>query len=349
MFKLHSSSAVLAALSAAFLFGASTPFAKQLVGNISPILLAGLLYLGSGIGLGLAKLIRDKNWNSGLLENEWKWLIGAIFFGGILAPLLLMIGLTQISAASASLLLNLESVLTAVLAWIFFKEHTDKKIILGMFMIVAGSILLSWSKQTTLENLIGSAIISAACLCWAIDNNLTRKISSSDSLFIAGSKGLIAGLVNISLALSIGLTFPTLPNITYALLVGFIGYGVSLVLFILALRGLGTARTGAYFSIAPFVGAAIAIIFFHESTSLMFWMAAFLMGVGVWIHLTEHHDHIHTHEPMLHSHSHKHDEHHQHTHDFSWDGKEPHTHPHQHEPITHSHHHYPDVHHRHKH
>ncbi len=194
--KFYSSSAVFAALSAAFLFGASTPFAKQLVGDVSPILLAGLLYLGSGIGLGLAKLLRDRNWHAGLLKNEWGWLIGAIVFGGILAPVLLMTGLTQTSAASASLLLNLESVLTAVLAWVFFKEQTDKKIVLGMFMIVTGGILLSLSKQTTLENLVGSAAIAAACLCWAIDNNLTRKISSSDSVFIAGSKGLVAGLVN---------------------------------------------------------------------------------------------------------------------------------------------------------
>ncbi len=349
MSKLHSSSATFAALFAAFLFGASTPFAKQLVGTISPILLAGLLYLGSGIGLGLAKLIRDKNWYSGLSKDEWQWLLGAIIFGGVLAPIFLMIGLVHTRAATASLLLNLESVLTAVFAWIFFKEHTDRRIAFGMFLIVAGGVILSWSKQTLSTNWVGSIAIAIACLCWAVDNNLTRKISSSDSLFIAGSKGLVAGIVNVSLALAIGLTFPAWSNINYALLVGFLGYGVSLVLFILALRGLGTARTGAYFSTAPFIGAAIAIIFLHESTSLLFWIAALLMGIGVWIHLTEHHDHTHTHEALFHNHSHIHDEHHQHQHDTPWDGKEPHTHPHQHEPFTHSHHHYPDIHHRHKH
>lgn len=347
--KFHASTATISALSAAFLFGASTPFAKQLVGEVSPILLAGLLYLGSGMGLGLAKLIRDKNWHSGLQGNEWGWLSGAIIFGGILAPGLLMLGLTQTSASTASLLLNLESVFTAVIAWIFFKEHTDRRIIVGMFLIVAGGILLSWSKQATLANWIGFVTIVAACLCWAIDNNLTRKISSSDSLFIAGSKGLVSGVVNISLALALGLTFPAWSKINYALFVGFIGYGISLVLFVLALRGLGTARTGAYFSTAPFIGAAIAIIFFHEPTTLLFWIAALLMMIGVWIHITEQHDHLHTHEALFHNHSHIHDEHHQHKHDFLWDGKEPHSHPHQHEQLTHSHHHYPDIHHRHKH
>lgn len=348
--KIHFSSATLAALGAAILFGGSTPFAKQLIGDISPLMLAGFLYLGSGLGLGLARLIKDRRWNfSGLLKNEWWWLVGAIGFGGVIAPTLLMIGLVHTSAAIASLLLNLEAVLTAVLAWVFFKENTDRRIIFGMFLIVVGGVVLAWPKQIALQNWLGTLSIVGACLCWAIDNNLTRKISSADSLFIAGSKGLIAGIVNISLALLIGLTFPVWSKISYALLVGFLGYGVSLVLFVLALRGLGTARTGAYFSTAPFIGAGIAILFFHEPTSLLFWLAAILMGIGVWIHLTENHEHMHTHEALFHSHSHVHDEHHQHTHNFPYDGKEPHTHPHQHETLTHSHAHYPDIHHRHKH
>jgi drug/metabolite transporter (DMT)-like permease len=209
--------------------------------------------------------------------------------------------------------------------------------------------VLAWPSQLIQRNWLGSLAITCACLCWAIDNNLTRKIAASDSLFIASSKGLVAGIVNISLALAIGLALPAWSKASYALLVGFLGYGVSLVMFVLALRGLGTARTGAYFSTATFIGAAIAIIFFHEPTSTLFWIAAVLMGIGVWIHLTEIHEHTHTHESLFHSHRHTHDKHHQHDHDFSWDGKEPHTHFHQHKPITHSHHHYPDIHHRHKH
>lgn len=351
MFKLHLSPPALAAFGAAILFGGSTPFAKQLVGDISPLLLAGLLYLGSGIGLVFARIIKNRGWHpSGLLSAEWLWLMAAIGFGGLLAPTLLMIGLVHTNAATASLLLNLEAVLTAGLAWVFFKESTDRRIIFGMLLIVAGGIVLAWpTRQLTLQNWFGSLAIAGACLCWAMDNNLTRRISSADSLFIAGSKGLVSGIVNVSLALAIGLTLPALSKINYALLVGFLGYGVSLVLFVLALRGLGTARTGAYFSTAPFIGSAIAIIFFQEPTSLLFWIAAILMGIGVWIHLTESHDHTHIHEALFHSHRHIHDEHHQHTHDFSWDGKEPHTHPHEHKPIIHSHHHYPDIHHRHRH
>jgi drug/metabolite transporter (DMT)-like permease len=348
--KLNLSPPILAALGAAILFGGSTPFAKQLVGTISPLFLAGLLYLGSGIGLAITRLIKDRSWHSsGLSINEWLWLLGAIGFGGVLAPTLFMIGLAHTNAASASLLLNLEAVLTAIIAWVFFKENTDSRIIIGMVFIVAGGIALSWPNQLLKQNLIGSTAIAFACLSWAIDNNLTRKISASDSLFIAGSKGMVAGIVNISLALAIGLTFPPVSKIGYALLVGFLGYGVSLVLFIKALRGLGTARTGAYFSTAPFIDAAIAIIFFYDPTSLLFWIAALLMSIGVWIHLTENHEHEHTHEPLLHTHRHIHDEHHQHTHDFTWDGNEPHTHSHQHQVITHSHPHYPDIHHRHKH
>lgn len=350
MFKFHLSPPTLAALGAAILFGGSTPFAKALLVNVSPLLLAGLLYLGSGIGLLLARLAKDKGWRStGLERSEWFWLLGAIGFGGVIAPTLLMIGLVKTSAASASLLLNLEAVLTAGLAWFIFKESTDRRIIIGMLLIVAGGIILSWPGQLTDQTLFGSLAIAGACLCWAIDNNLTRKISSADSFFIASSKGLVSGLVNVSLAVVLGTTFPQWHNISYALIVGFFGYGISLVLFVIALRGLGTARTGAYFSTAPFIGAAIAVIFFNESTTTTFWVAAVLMGIGVWIHLTENHDHIHTHEALFHNHNHCHDEHHQHEHDFAWDGKEPHSHPHQHESLTHSHHHYPDTHHRHQH
>ncbi|CAN5404793.1 DMT family transporter [soil metagenome] len=351
MSRLHVSPAVLAALGAAILFGGSIPFAKQLVGDLSPLLLAGLLYLASGIGLIFARCIRDKGWSyPQLLNKEWPWLLGTIGFGGIMAPVLLMFGLIWTSAASASLLLNLEAVLTAMLAWWVFKENTDRRIIFGMLLIVAGGIVLSWPNEATpQQNWLGSLAIAGACLCWAIDNNLTRKVSATDALFIAGSKGFVAGIVNTGLALILGATLPAWSNLSFALLIGFFGYGISLVLFVLALRGLGTARTGAYFSIAPFIGVAIAILFFHETTSVLFWVAAILMSIGIWLHLTEHHDHVHTHEFLFHHHSHIHDEHHQHQHDFPWNGTEPHTHPHQHETITHSHPHYPDIHHRHKH
>lgn len=348
---LRSISPAFAALGAALFFGGSTPFAKQLVGQISPLLLAGLLYAGSGIGLILTRLIKDRSWRySGLVKNDWRWLIGAICFGGIWGPILLMLGLQRTSAGTTSLLLNLEAVFTALLAWIVFKENTSRRIVIGMFMIVSGGILLSWPyNDSATQKEIGPLLIAAACLCWAIDNNFTRKVSASDPFFIAGIKGIVSGVVSISLALCFGLTFPYWLIISYALLVGFIGYGVSLVLFVLALRGLGTARTGAYFSTAPFVGAIIAVLFFHETTTTLFWLSSVLMGIGVWLHLTEHHEHEHTHESIMHHHNHTHDEHHQHVHDFEWDDKESHVHVHQHETIKHSHPHYPDIHHEHKH
>lgn len=342
---------VLYALVAAALFGASTPLAKLLGVNTPPILLAGLLYLGSGVGLTLVRLVRDRGWQRpGLPAGEWPWLLGAIFFGGVLAPVALMFGLTRTAGATASLMLNLESVLTAVLAWVVFKENADRRIVIGMIAIVLGGIVLSWPQKTAMDHdWTGPLAVAFACLCWAIDNNLTRKVSASDALFIAGSKGLAAGVVNGGLALAIGSQLPTLGTLGSIMLVGFLGYGVSLVLFVLALRGLGSARTGAYFSTAPFLGAAVAILMLGESVSVIFLLAAALMALGVWIHLMENHVHEHQHEPLDHSHRHTHDEHHQHEHDFEWDGTEPHSHPHVHAPIRHSHAHFPDVHHRHRH
>jgi drug/metabolite transporter (DMT)-like permease len=342
------------ALGAATLFGASTPFAKQLIGDGAglsfPFLLAGLLYLGSGFGLTVTRLVRDWGWQPvGMPAHEWPWLLGAIAFGGVLGPLLLMVGLSHTTGATASLFLNLESVLTAVLAWLVFKESTDHHIVLGMVLIVAGGAVLAWPADEASASGLGPLALAGACLAWAIDNNLTRKVSASDALFVAGSKGLVAGCVNTALAFALGADWPALPLLSAAMLIGFLGYGLSLVLFVLALRGLGTARTGAYFSTAPFVGAAISILVFAETTSASFWMAAALMAAGVWFHLTEHHAHEHAHTELLHGHNHRHDEHHQHSHDFAWDGTEPHSHAHQHVALKHRHAHFPDIHHRHSH
>lgn len=344
-------SSVLYALSAAALFGASTPFAKLLTGEIPAVLLAGLLYLGSGLGLTVVRLIRDRGWKpSGLTNAEWPWLLGAILFGGVLGPVALLFGLTYTTGSAASLLLNLEAVLTALIAWVVFRENAGRRIVLGMAAIVAGGVVLSLpGGETGWTGWIGPLLVIAACLCWAIDNNLTRRVSASDALFIAAGKGLIAGAINSVLALSLGAMLPDTVLMLATLGIGLLGYGVSLVLFVLALRGLGTARTGAYFSIAPFVGAAVALVLLGESTSPAFWIAAGLMACGVWLHLTEHHEHEHVHEPLAHAHGHSHDEHHQHVHDFAWDGSEPHDHLHRHTAITHKHPHFPDIHHRHPH
>lgn len=353
---------ILYALMAAALFGASTPFAKLLVGEVSPLLLGGLLYLGSGVGLSAVRIIRDGGWKaSGLAAREWPWLLGAIFFGGILGPVALLYGLISTPGSTASLLLNLEAVLTAVIAWVVFRENADRRIVLGMIAIVAGGIVLSWPSAAAAggtSGWFGPVAIAAACACWAIDNNLTRKVSASDALFIAGSKGFIAGLVNLTLALSLGAHLPDTSILMATASVGLFGYGISLVMFVLALRGLGSARTGAYFSTAPFIGAVVALALLGESTTPAFWLAAALMTLGVWLHLTEHHTHEHTHYEVEHRHRHVHDTHHDHAHDSpdsaDLHGSESqlqgsHDHLHRHAKVTHKHPHFPDIHHRHTH
>ena len=344
------------ALLAALLFGASTPLAKLLTGGASPLLLAGLLYLGSGVGLAALMLVRRMGTGKiGALQaplrippGEWPWLLGAIVTGGMLGPALLMLGLSTTDAASASLLLNIEGVLTAVLAWVVFKENADRQVVFGMIAIVLGGVLLAWEPGGATWS-PGALLIAAACLCWAVDNNLTRKVSSNDAMLVACLKGLIAGASNTGIALFAGATIPDAPAIGFALLVGFFGYGLSLTLFVVGLRVLGTARTGAYFSVAPLFGVLISLALWPEPPSLFFWMAAIMMAVGGWLQLRERHEHEHAHEPLEHSHRHRHDEHHQHAHEFEWDANIPHAHPHRHEVLIHKHPHYPDIHHRHLH
>lgn len=347
------------ALAAALLFGASTPLAKILVGDVAPLMLAGLLYLGSGLGLCLLLALRQawrrqRRQRGQTVERlripkaELPWLLGAIVFGGVLGPALLMLGLTQTSGASAALLLNVEGVLTAVIAWLVFKENADRHIVLGMVAIVLGGVLLSWAPGGGSFS-TGAVLIVGACLCWAIDNNLTRKVSSNDAMLVAGLKGLLAGLGNTAIALVSGLAWPSSSAVTASLVVGFFGYGLSLTLFVVALRTLGTARTGAYFSVAPIFGVLISLVLWPEVPGPLFWIAGALMALGVWLHVRERHEHGHTHAPLAHSHRHRHDEHHQHAHAFAWSGAQPHTHFHRHEVLTHKHPHYPDIHHQHSH
>lgn len=343
----------LPVLGAALLFGASTPLAKLLVADMPPLLLAGLLYLGSGVGLAAILLMRRLgNPHAGLQmhipRGELPWLLGAILFGGVLGPALLMIGLATTDGASASLLLNVEGVLTAVLAWLVFKENADRQIVLGMVAIVAGGVLLAWEPGGAVFS-TGALFVVGACLCWAIDNNLTRKVSTNDAMLVAALKGLVAGACNTALALVAGASLPGVSALASSLLVGFFGYGLSLTLFVVGLRLLGTARTGAYFSVAPLFGVVISLAIWPAVPGPLFWAAAASMALGVWLHVRERHVHEHSHEPLEHSHRHVHDEHHRHGHAFEWSGEEPHVHHHRHEVLTHKHPHYPDIHHRHPH
>ncbi|TAL36232.1 MAG: DMT family transporter [Phenylobacterium sp.] len=343
------------AVASAALFGASTPLAKTLLGEgVSPWLLAALLYLGSGLGLASLhygrKVVGAPSQEAPLARADWGWMALVVLAGGVAGPVLLMLGLATTSAASAALLLNLEGLATMAIAWMVFRENVDRRLLLGAAAILAGALLLSWQEGAGLGGFgAGSVFIAAACLAWGVDNNLTRRISASDPVQIAMVKGLVAGAVNLAVALSAGARPPDAGLLAAAGLVGFLGYGVSLVLFVLALRFLGTARTGAYFSAAPFIGALLALLLFAEPVTWRLAAAAVLMGVGLYLHLVERHEHGHEHSPLEHEHPHRHDAHHQHAHGPGDPSGEPHTHSHRHARLRHAHPHYPDLHHRHDH
>ena len=338
---------IRAALGAAVLFGASTPLAKFLLDSISPWLLASLLYMGSGLGLMFYRVLR-RSPRVRLRRADAGWFLGAIVAGGVAGPVLLMFGLRGMPASGASLLLNAEVVFTTLLAWFVFHENFDRRIALGMLTIFAGAVVLSWPGEGRFSDLWSALCILGACFSWALDNNFTRKVSLTDAVWIAAVKGLAAGSVNLGIAFALGLHWPAWAPMIGAMLVGLVAYGVSLALFVVSLRHLGTARAGAYFSVAPFFGAVLALAM-GEALTFSLLLAGSLMALGVWFHLTEQHEHEHSHHEEFHTHQHVHDEHHQHDHDFEWNGKGPHSHPHHHAPLRHAHVHFPDAHHQHRH
>ena len=335
---------VVAALIAALLFGASAPVSKWLLQQTSPWILAGLFYLGSGIGLSTYRVLTRAQTVS-LKRGEAGWLAGAVLTGGVVAPVLLMYGLTGMPASGAALLLNAEGVLTALIAWVVFKENFDRRIALGMLAIAGGALILSWPDEARFAGALPALAVLGACLCWAVDNNLTRKVALADATWIAAVKGTVAGSANLALGLTVGAQLPALWGNLAAMVVGLLAYGLSLVLFVVGMRHLGTARTGAYFSIAPFFGAILAVAG-GEPVTLPLLVAGGLMALGIWLHLTEEHEHPHAHEALEHSHEHSHDEHHQHAHESPVPPGVNHTHLHRHEPMVHTHAHFPDAHHQ---
>jgi len=340
------------ALASAALFGASTPFAKVLIGRIDPWMLAGLLYAASGVGLLAIIALRHglgaPSSEAPLRRADLPWLAGVVLFGGVTGPVLLMLGLVATTASAASLLLNLEGLATMAIAWVVFRENVDRRILAGALAILAGAVVLSWTGGAMGIGW-GAIAIAGACLAWGIDNNLTRKLSAADPVQIATIKGLAAGAINLAIAFGLGASLPGADAIAAGAVVGLLGYGVSIALFVLALRHLGTARTAAYFSTAPFIGALLALALFAEPITWQLAVAGLLMGIGVWLHLAERHVHEHIHEPMEHEHRHVHDEHHRHAHAPDDPPGEPHAHRHSHGRLVHAHAHYPDLHHRHSH
>jgi len=341
------------ALTAAALFGLSTPAAKWLLAATDPWVLAGFLYLSSGIGLAILWLIGRALGGvpreAPLRRRDVPWLAGAVVSGGVIGPVLLMFGLAAGSASGTALLLNLEGVLTAGLAWAIFREHFDARIAAGMGLITAGAIVLAWPSGEALSANRSVLLVAGACLAWAVDNNLTRRVSGGDPVIIAALKGGAAGAVNLAIAAAMGAQLPRPASALGAAVVGLLGYGISLVLFVRALRDLGAARTGAYFSTAPFIGAAASVAALGEPLTARLAAGGALMGLGVWLHISERHVHDHVHEALDHEHLHRHDEHHHHEHEADAPAGEPHSHDHVHMPLGHAHPHYPDLHHRHRH
>ncbi len=343
------------ALLAAILFGASAPIAKLLLGQIDPVLLAGLLYLGSGLGVLLFKVLLTQRQTTGAAEAsiqraDLPWLAGAVIAGGVMAPILLLFSLRVTTAATASLLLNFEGVTTAVIAVVVFREAIGRRALWAILCITAASILLSWEPGGDWGISLGALGILGACVLWGIDNNLTRNISAKDPLTIVLVKGLSAGSFSLILALLLGNALPEPAILLGALVLGSLSYGLSIVLFIRAMRGLGAARTSALFGTAPLAGVLLSLLLFQEAPSALFWGALPLMVVAALLLLSERHSHRHAHAALTHDHRHRHDDgHHEHDHPGMVDRSLTHSHPHTHSPTTHEHPHLPDIHHRHVH
>lgn len=340
------------ALLAALLFGASAPLAKLLLGKIDPIPLASFLYLGSGIGLLSYRLIQrmQKNFlevEAKINRNEIKWLVGAVIAGGVIAPIILMFSLRNTPASTASLLLNFEGVATTVIAAIAFKESIGKRIWFAIALITSASVLLTWDFKGQWGISIGALGVLMACTLWGLDNNFTRNISAKDPLITVTIKGIGAGCFSMILAILTKSNFPDLKIILWAMLLGFFSYGLSIVLFIFAMRNLGASRTSAFFCTAPFVGTLLSFILFRELPNISFYFALPIMITGAILILGEEHEHKHLHKCLEHEHRHKQDDHHTHSHQDRAELE--HSLVHTHEDIEHSHSHTPDIHHRHEH
>jgi drug/metabolite transporter (DMT)-like permease len=341
-------------LLSAVLFGISTPLSKLLIRDISPVGLAGLLYLGAFLGLTVyslaAKIFPQKKESQDppLNRHDIGWLAGAIIAGGILAPICLLLGLSKISGFSASLLLNLEGAATALIAVLIFKENASKFIWLALASMTLAGVFLSWDPGRGRFALSGSLLILLSMTCWGIDNNFTRNISDKDPVQIAKIKGMAAGVFSIALAITLGMKIPMDMTLFWGLCLGAFSYGLSLVLYIKALGGLGAFRAGAFFSVAPFVGAMASLLILREPISWVFVPGTVFMILGVVLVINEKHEHRHRHEKSTHSHAHHHGDGH-HGHDHAGDIREPHSHKHTHEETEHIHGHWPDIHHRHGH
>lgn len=339
---------VLLGVAAAVSFGVSAPLAKRLLADVSPQMLAGLLYLGAFVALSLVPGRRRRS-EARLRRSDAPRMALMITAGGVLAPVLLLLGLQRVSGVAGSLLLNLEGPLTILVGVVAFREHLPRQALGGAVVIFAGATVLGIGAGDTQADWLGIVLIAAACAGWALDNNLTQSLTLRDPRVIVQVKAGVAGTVNLVLAVVIGQRLPSPSIVVGALALGGVSYGLSVYLDALALRDLGAAREAAVFAVAPFAGALLAPFVLPETLGLRDLAAGALMAVGVVLLLREQHAHIHVHEPLDHDHVHRHDEHHQHAHAPGIDPSEPHSHPHHHDRLVHAHPHVSDIHHRHPH
>jgi drug/metabolite transporter (DMT)-like permease len=334
-------------LLAAVSFGISAPLAKRLLDDVSPQMLAGLLYLGAFLALSLAG--RRSRTEARLRRADTPRMTAMILVGGVLAPVLLLLGLQRVSGVAGSLLLNLEGPFTILVGVALFREHLPRKAMIGALTVFGGAFLLGLGTGETRADWIGILLITGACAAWALDNNLTQSLTVRDPRSIVRIKTGVAGTVNVALACIIGEQFPGASLLVVVLVLGAVSYGLSVYLDALALRSLGAAREAAVFAVAPFAGALLAPLVLPESLGLRDIAAGALMACGVARLLRERHQHRHRHELLGHDHAHVHDRHHQHAHAQRVPADEPHSHPHRHDPLEHDHPHVSDIHHRHSH
>lgn len=336
-------------LAAAALFGLSAPIAKLLLASVSAQVLAGLLYLGAGFALSGWRALRPASQEARLQRSDLPALVAVVASGGVIGPLLLLFGLQRVGAVTGSLLLNLEAPFTIALAVLFFREHLGRATAAAAALILGGAAFLKLQPGTHAPDGLGMAAIAGACLSWALDNNLTQRLSLRDPLAIVRIKALGAGGFNLVLGLALGNSMPAPATITAALLLGAVSYGASVVLDAHALRLVGAAREAAYFASAPFAGAIASTLIVGERLGWLDLAAMASMATGVVLLLRERHSHLHEHLPIEHDHLHSHDAHHQHAHATGDPPGEPHAHAHRHAPLIHDHPHVPDAHHRHRH
>ena len=337
-------------LGAAALFGLSAPVSKLLLGEVTPVLLAGLLYLGAALGLWIQRLVVPKTLEAGLQRADVPKLLAVVIAGGVAGPVLMLFGLRSVSGLTGSLLLNLEAPFTMLLAFLVFREHVGRHGAIAATLIVLGACVLELEAGAFEADVLGVALLAAACACWALDNNLTQRLSLRDPFEIVRFKALAAGSANTALGLWVaGGALPPARYIVAALVLGSLSYGVSIVLDAYALRLIGAAREAAYFATAPFVGALASLALLGESLGWSDVLAMAVMALGVAFLLRERHSHTHAHQVLDHDHLHTHDEHHRHPHAPGDPPGEPHSHVHHHAPLFHDHPHVPDAHHRHEH